>query len=74
MLDEGESLLGAAGGTPQPWWEATPDGQAWIPGSPEDVFCNDCSESDAAWAVPQLGHSPFLSQPDEVVKLLTQFA
>ena len=127
MLDEGESLLGAAGGKPQPWWEATPDGQAWIPGTPEDVFYNDCSQSDAAWAISQLqpqsaasftetvraaawrdrpstyvvceqdqaipvfaqeamsqrardvfrldaGHSPFLSQPDEVVKLVTQLA
>jgi pimeloyl-ACP methyl ester carboxylesterase len=127
MLDEGESVLGAAGGTPPPFWEATPDAQAWIARSPEDVFYNDCSERDTAWAVPQLrpqsassfadtlrgaawrdrpstyvvcerdqaiplfaqeamsqragevvrldsGHSPFLSQPDELVKLLARFA
>jgi pimeloyl-ACP methyl ester carboxylesterase len=127
MLDEGESLLGAAGGTPQQWWEPTPDGQAWTARGPEDVFYNDCSESDAAWAVPQLqpqsassfadtlraaawrdrpstyvvcerdqaiplfaqeamsqragevvrldaGHSPFLSRPNEFVKLLARFA
>lgn len=127
MLDEGESLLGAAGGKPQPWWEATPDGQAWIARTPEVVFYNDCSEGDLEWVLPQLqpqsassfdetvrvaawrdrpstyvvcerdqaipvfaqeamsqraravvrldaGHSPFLSQPDELVKLLAQFA
>jgi pimeloyl-ACP methyl ester carboxylesterase len=54
MLDEGESVLGAAGGTPPPFWESTPDGQAWRARDPEQVFYNDCSPEDTAWAVPQL--------------------
>lgn len=127
MLDAGESLLGAAGGSPQPWWESTPDGLAWRPRSPEGVFYNDCSPADAASAVSRLqpqsassfteavegaawrdlpstyvvcerdqaipplaqeamakratdtvrldsDHSPFLSQPGELVALLTRLA
>lgn len=127
MLDEGESVLGAKGGTPAPFWEATPDGRAWVTRNPEDVFYNDCPENETAWAVSQLqpqsasslsetlraaawhdrpstyvvcerdqaiplsaqeamarragatvrldaGHSPFLSRPNDLVKLLTQFA
>ena len=127
MLDEGESLLGAAGGEPQAFFVATPDGRAWTTRGAEGVFYNDCSESDKAWAVTQLqpqsassftetlraaawrdrpstyvvceqdqailvfaqeamsqragavarldcGHSPFLSRPDELVKLLAQWA
>jgi pimeloyl-ACP methyl ester carboxylesterase len=54
MIDQGESLLGAAGGTPPPLWEATPDGQAWCARTPERAFYNDCSPDDIAWAVPQL--------------------
>lgn len=54
MIDQGESLLGAAGGTAPPLWEATPDGQAWCARTPERAFYNDCSQEDTAWAVPQL--------------------
>jgi pimeloyl-ACP methyl ester carboxylesterase len=54
MLDAGESVLGAAGGSPPPFWEATPDGKAWRPLNPEDVFFNDCSPDDTAWAVSRL--------------------
>ena len=54
MLDEGESLLGAAGGEPQAFFVATPDGQAWTTRGADGVFYNDCSESDKTWAVAQL--------------------
>lgn len=82
MLDEGESLLGAAGGTPPPFWEATPDAQAWIARNPEDVFYNDCplfaqeAMSQRAGDIVRLdaGDSPFLSRPDDLVKLLSRFA
>ena len=31
LMDEGQSLLGAIGGQPQPWFQATPDRLAWFP-------------------------------------------
>lgn len=54
MLDIGESILGAIGGSPPPFWEGTPDGRAWRTRNPEDVFFNDCSPPDTEWAVNRL--------------------
>jgi len=54
MLDAGESVLGVAGGTPPPFWEGTPDGQAWRARDPENVFFNDCPPADIEWAVSRL--------------------
>jgi pimeloyl-ACP methyl ester carboxylesterase len=126
MLEIGESLLGIAGGSAPPFWEATPDGRAWRALNPEVVFYNDCSPADIEWAMNRLqpqsassftetlvganwqdhpstyivcerdqalpvvaqeamskrasevvrldsGHSPFISQPDQLVDLLSQF-
>ena len=54
MLDAGESVLGAAGGSPPPFWESTADGKAWRALNPEAVFFNDCSSADTEWAVSRL--------------------
>jgi pimeloyl-ACP methyl ester carboxylesterase len=54
MLDAGESVLGVAGGTPPPFWESTPDGQAWRTRDPETVFYNDCPPPEVECAVSRL--------------------
>ena len=41
VLDEGESLLGAVGGTPPPWWDVR--GDRVLVQTPADVFYNDVS-------------------------------
>ncbi|WP_405056496.1 alpha/beta hydrolase [Kribbella sp. NBC_01505] len=50
LLDAGESLLAAIGGTPPPWWQV--DGETFTPLTPETVFFNDID--DPADAVRQL--------------------
>ena len=52
MLDAGESLLAAAGGTPPPWWDVR-DGYLLVT-APEEVFYHDVKEGTAGQAVAQL--------------------
>lgn len=77
LLDDGESLLGAVGGVEPPWWRTSADGLTLEPDDPEHVFFADCPPDVATAAVAALRpqarrHSPFLSQPDERVKILRQ--
>ncbi|HEY2602022.1 MAG TPA: alpha/beta hydrolase [Thermoleophilaceae bacterium] len=127
MLDEGESLFALVGGLEPDWWIKDADEASLLPGTPEEIFYNDCSPEDTADAVSRLepqslpaikqpvrsvawrdipstyvicekdnaipvfaqvemsqrardvrrldtSHSPFLSQPDEVVVLLAELA
>jgi len=53
MLDEGESLLGAAGGTAPPWWEV--HDTHIVAGSPAEVFYNGVSPEVTASSVARLG-------------------
>lgn len=53
MLDAGESLLGAAGGTPPPWWEVHE--RHIVATTPVEVFYNDLEPGDAAREAGRLG-------------------
>lgn len=41
IVDEGESLIGAFGGEPLPWFRVSADGMEVNPATPEDIFYND---------------------------------
>ncbi|GAA4893423.1 alpha/beta hydrolase [Actinomycetospora straminea] len=53
LLDAGESLLGAVGGTPPPWWEVHET--HIVARTPEEVFYNDLDEATATAAAGRLG-------------------
>jgi pimeloyl-ACP methyl ester carboxylesterase len=53
LLDEGESLLGAVGGTAPPWWDVRDDVVAAK--TPEEIFYNGCPPDLTADAVGRLG-------------------
>jgi pimeloyl-ACP methyl ester carboxylesterase len=57
MLEPGQSLLGAVGGTEPDWWVTSEDGRTVLPDDPERVFYNDCTpevaEAAAAALLPQ---------------------
>ena len=52
LLDEGESLLGAVGGTPPPWWDVR--GDHVLVTTPADIFYNDVSPELTARSVPRV--------------------
>jgi pimeloyl-ACP methyl ester carboxylesterase len=52
LLDEGESLLGAVGGAPPPWWDIR--GDHVLPKTPAEVLYNDVSPELTARSVPRI--------------------
>ena len=52
LLDEGESLAGAVGGTPPPWWDVR--GDHVLVHTPAEVFYNDVSPELTARSVPRV--------------------
>lgn len=54
MLDEGESLFATVGGVEPDWWIKDAEDVSVLPGRPDDIFYNDCSDEDAAGAVSRL--------------------
>lgn len=54
MLDEGDSLLGAVGGTPPGWWRYSPDESYISVDTPMAVFYNDCATEVAQGAIAHL--------------------
>jgi pimeloyl-ACP methyl ester carboxylesterase len=54
MLDEGESLFGVVGGVEPDWWIKDEDELSLMPGRPEEIFYNDCSPENVAYAVRRL--------------------
>ena len=52
QLDEGESLLGAVGGQPPPWWRI--EGDIVTPDNPHQVFFGDVPAEEADRAVERL--------------------
>jgi pimeloyl-ACP methyl ester carboxylesterase len=52
LLDRGESLLGAVGGTPPPWWDIR--GDRVLVQTPEDIFYNDVSPELTARSVARI--------------------
>ena len=52
LLDEGESLAGAVGGTPPPWWDVR--GDHVLVHTPAEVFYNDVSPELSARSVPRV--------------------
>ncbi|TDD46931.1 alpha/beta hydrolase [Kribbella antibiotica] len=62
LLDVGESLLGAIGGTPPPWWDV--DGDVIRPLTPEAVFFNDID--DPTDAVRRLEPQSYRAVTDEL--------
>ncbi|WP_138731559.1 alpha/beta fold hydrolase [Modestobacter excelsi] len=52
LLDEGESLLGAVGGTPPPWWDVR--GDRVLVQTPAEVFYNDVSPELTARSVARV--------------------
>ena len=55
VLDEGTTLLQAAGGTPPPFWDISADGTHMAAADPVAVFYGDCDPAVAAAAAAQLG-------------------
>jgi pimeloyl-ACP methyl ester carboxylesterase len=53
LIGRGESLLGAVGGTPPPWWQVRADGYVDTL-DPERVFYQDCAPRQVAEAVARL--------------------
>ncbi|GAA1687327.1 alpha/beta hydrolase [Kribbella yunnanensis] len=62
LLDVGESLLKAIGGTPPPWWQI--DGETFRPLTPETVFFNDVD--DPADAVRRLQTQSYAVATEEL--------
>jgi pimeloyl-ACP methyl ester carboxylesterase len=54
MLDEGESLFSAVGGTVPDWWIRHEDAGTVEAGRAEQIFYNDCPADDAAAAAAKL--------------------
>lgn len=66
LLDAGESLLGAIGGAPPPWWEI--DGEVFRPLTPEKVFFNDVDEARTADAVGRLQTQSYAVAVEELTE------
>jgi pimeloyl-ACP methyl ester carboxylesterase len=64
VLDSADSLLGAAGGAPLPWWLMREDGLI-DPKDPVDVFFHDLPESVAASSVADLRPQSYRSFQDQ---------
>jgi pimeloyl-ACP methyl ester carboxylesterase len=54
VLDTGESLQAAVGGKPPDWWNVNAHEGTVTPARPQEIFYNDCTRDDTAWAVYQL--------------------
>jgi len=54
MLDEGESLFSAVGGTVPDWWVRDEGAGTVEAGRPDEIFYNDCTAEDAAAAAAKL--------------------
>jgi pimeloyl-ACP methyl ester carboxylesterase len=55
VLDEGATLLAAAGGEPPAFWDIAPDGASMRAADPVATFYGDCDPDVAERAVAQLG-------------------
>ena len=61
VLDEGDTLLGAAGGEPPAFWVLSDDGASITASDPVAVFYADCDPAVAERAVARLGHQSWSS-------------
>lgn len=61
VLDEGGTLLGAAGGEPPAFWDIAADGASMRASDPVAVFYGDCDPEVAERAAARLGHQSWSS-------------
>jgi pimeloyl-ACP methyl ester carboxylesterase len=61
VLDEGATLLGAAGGEPPVFWDVSADGASMRASDPVAVFYGDCPSDVAERAAAHLGHQSWSS-------------